>query len=148
MGWGVLRVPPTPALENHSVSCCAHGIGGGFKVRSSGTPRIWSAKGEWLSKKVFFLPWSSDLHYILQLGWKRHCWFSSPWLFTSRSGGNTSGQSGLSVLYVMQSVWFNQKIWWGGKLLPAAHILTLNLSLLILFCITEILFRSGRKMKL
>lgn len=29
---------------------------------------------------------------------------------------NTSRQSGLSALYIMQPVWFNQKIWWGGKL--------------------------------
>jgi len=38
-GRGVLRVPPSPALENHSVYCYAHGIASGLKVRSSGPPR-------------------------------------------------------------------------------------------------------------
>lgn len=87
MGCSVLRVPQSPILANHSLYCYAHGVGRGWKVVSMGPPRSWTAKGGWMLEKDFFPPCSSDLRYILQLGWKRHCWqhdFPLLRLFTSR----------------------------------------------------------------
>lgn len=79
-------------------------------------------------------------------------WFSSSPTFYLQTL-NTSGQSGPSALYVMQPVWFmicsSTRKCDSGKPFPAAHVLHVNMYLLIFFCITEILFTWGhRKRKL
>lgn len=69
MGRNALRFSQSPLLANNWVCCYAHNVGVDWKCS-----RSWTAKSEWMLDEEFFPPCSSDIWYILQLGWKRHCW--------------------------------------------------------------------------